>query len=77
MSADLSRDIEILDRLIRLPVTPDRDAKLGALRTLIAEKTGAGQINPGNRKILIFSAFADTATYLYDQLAPELLGPMA
>ena len=54
-------------------MTPDRDAKLGALRTLIAEKTGAGQINPGNRKILVFSAFADTATYLYDQLAPDLL----
>ena len=75
LSADLSRDIEILDELIGYAraVTPDRDAKLGALRTLIAEKTGAGQINPGNRKILIFSAFADTATYLYDQLAPELL----
>lgn len=75
LSADLSRDIEILDELIGYAraVTPDRDAKLGALRTLIAEKTGAGQINPGNRKILVFSAFADTATYLYDQLAPELL----
>ena len=43
------------------------------MRTLIAEKTGAGQINPGNRKLLIFSAFADTATYLYDQLAADLL----
>ena len=75
LSADLSRDIEILDELIGYAraVTPDRDAKLGALRTLIAEKTGAGQINPGNRKILVFSAFADTATYLYDQLAPDLL----
>ena len=49
LSADLSRDIEILDELIGYAraVTPDRDAKLGALRTLIAEKTGAGQINPG------------------------------
>ena len=75
LSADLTRDIEILDELIGYAraVTPDRDAKLGALRTLIAEKTGAGQINPGNRKLLIFSAFADTATYLYDQLAADLL----
>ncbi|HMS72216.1 MAG TPA: cyclic nucleotide-binding domain-containing protein, partial [Baekduia sp.] len=27
-------------------------------------------INPGNRKIAVFTAFADTARYLYDQLAP-------
>ena len=26
-------------------------------------------INPGNRKVLIFSAFADTTNYLYEQLA--------
>ncbi|PPJ40804.1 SWF/SNF helicase family protein, partial [Pseudoxanthomonas sp. KAs_5_3] len=30
-------------------------------------------INPGNKKILIFTAFADTADYLYANLAPELL----
>ena len=53
-------------------MTPDRDAKLGALRTLIIEKTGTGQINSGNRKVLVFSAFADTVTYLYDQLASDL-----
>ena len=26
-------------------------------------------INPGNRKVIVFTAFADTARYLYDQLA--------
>ena len=74
LSVDLVRDIAILDELVGYAraVTPDRDAKLGALRTLIAEKTGAGQINSGNRKVLVFSAFADTVTYLYDQLAPDL-----
>ena len=74
LSVDLIRDIAILDELVGYAraVTPDRDAKLGALRTLIAEKTGAGQINSGNRKVLVFSAFADTVTYLYDQLAPDL-----
>ena len=74
LSMDLTHDVEILDELIDYSsaVTPDRDAKLGALRTLIIEKTGTGQINSGNRKVLVFSAFADTVTYLYDQLASDL-----
>lgn len=29
--------------------------------------------NPGNKKALIFTAFADTADYLYANLVPELL----
>ena len=33
----------------------------------------AQPINPGNRKLLIFTAFADTADYLYANLTPELL----
>jgi hypothetical protein len=57
-------------------VTADRDAKLAALHDLIATKVRA-PINPANRKVIIFTAFADTARYLYDQLAPwarEVLG---
>ncbi len=57
-------------------VSTARDAKLNALRDMIAEKR-AKPINPGNRKVLVFTAFADTARYLYDQLAPwakETLG---
>ena len=46
-----------------------RDAKLIALRQVI-EKKIRNPLNPGNRKIIIFTAFADTAQYLYDQLAP-------
>jgi superfamily II DNA or RNA helicase len=46
-----------------------RDAKLRALRDLIAGKCKT-PINPGNRKVIVFTAFADTAAYLYDQLAP-------
>ena len=45
-----------------------RDAKLEALREVIAGKC-RNPINPGNRKVLVFTAFADTAKYLYDQLA--------
>jgi SNF2 family DNA or RNA helicase len=46
-----------------------RDAKLIALRDVIEHKVN-NPINPGNRKVIVFTAFADTAHYLYDQLAP-------
>jgi SNF2 family DNA or RNA helicase len=48
-----------------ITVTPSRDAKLQNLKELIVQKQTA-QLNPGNRKVLIFTAFSDTATYLYD-----------
>lgn len=44
-----------------------RDAKLAELRKVIAEKVRT-PINPGNRKVIVFTAFADTAHYLYDAL---------
>lgn len=50
-------------------VTAARDAKLEHLRTMIAEKC-ANPINSGNRKIIVFTAFADTARYLYEELSP-------
>jgi superfamily II DNA or RNA helicase len=46
-----------------------RDAKLIALREVIAHKC-RHPINPGNRKVIVFTAFADTARYLYEELAP-------
>ncbi|MDA8118893.1 MAG: helicase-related protein [Gammaproteobacteria bacterium] len=49
-------------------VDPSRDAKLAALREMIEHKC-RNPINPGNRKVIVFTAFADTARYLYDQLA--------
>jgi putative intracellular protease/amidase len=49
-------------------VSAARDDKLLKLRDLIALKA-AHPINTGNRKIIIFTAFADTAKYLYAQLA--------
>ena len=68
---DLSED---RDRLVKLvaaaqDVKPERDAKLQALRELIDQKCQQ-PINPGNRKLIVFTAFADTARYLYEQLAP-------
>src|ERR1019366_8221601 len=53
-------------------IAPSDDAKLQHLKTQILSKL-ASPINPGKRKILIFTAFADTANYLYENLAATLL----
>jgi hypothetical protein len=50
-------------------VDASRDAKIAELRAMIESKL-RNPINEGNRKIIIFTAFADTAQYLYAQLAP-------
>ncbi|OUS94584.1 helicase-related protein [Rhodococcus sp. NCIMB 12038] len=70
---DLWNDRETLHLLVDEmgKVTPERDRKLQTLRRLVEEKA-AQPINPGNRKVLVFSAFADTANYLYRELAPTL-----
>ena len=46
-----------------------RDAKLARLRDMIEQKC-RDPINTGNRKIIVFTAFSDTAQYLYANLAP-------
>ena len=71
---DLKYDIETLEALDELMcyVTPDRDLKLQKLIEIVEDKI-EHPFNPGNRKILIFSAFADTTNYLYENLAPMLL----
>jgi hypothetical protein len=71
---DLKVDLQIIEALLASmqKVVPADDAKLQHLKGVIESKL-ATHINPGNKKILIFTAFADTANYLYDNLAPELL----
>jgi len=49
-------------------VTPDRDAKLHELKELIQEKI-RNPFNDANKKVVIFTAFADTAEYLYKNLS--------
>lgn len=73
IAGDLDFDITVLRRLLEYAaaVTPERDAKLIKLREFIAEKA-LNPYNPGNRKVLVFSAFADTTDYLFDQLAKPL-----
>lgn len=53
-------------------VTPEHDAKLQHLIQQISSKVQS-PINPGNKKVLLFTAFADTADYLYDCLAERQL----
>lgn len=71
---DLTHDRNRLAALITAArqVGAARDAKLRALRDLIARKARQ-PFNSGNRKVLVFTAFADTAAYLYEQLAPWAL----
>lgn len=70
----LRGDLEIIQDLITEldKVSPEDDAKLHHLKSEIEAKI-ATPLNPGNRKVLIFTAFADTAHYLYHNLAPHFL----
>lgn len=66
----LKRDAETL-ALVTLMVndiTPAHDSKLQELLRLVSDKI-ENPINPGNRKVLIFSAFSDTAEYLYQNVS--------
>ena len=67
---DIDSDLENLRRLISMvkDITPEYDFKLNELLRVIREKV-ADPINPGNKKILIFTAFADTAEYLYENVS--------
>jgi hypothetical protein len=67
---DLIEDRNRLATLVAAARQVDRarDAKLAALREVIAHKV-RNPINPSNRKVIVFTAFADTAQYLYDELA--------
>ena len=71
---ELRADLEIINGLQAEmgKITPQDDAKLQHLKAHLLNKI-ANPINPGNRKVLIFTAFADTANYLYANFAPELL----
>ena len=71
---ELQSDLRVIEGLLASMhlVTPDHDAKLQHLKAHVLAKI-AHPINAGNKKVLVFTAFADTADYLYANLAPELL----
>ena len=70
---ELRADLAVIEGLLEemKKVTPSDDAKLQHLKTTILSKL-ASPINVGNRKVLLFTAFADTADYLFDHLSPFL-----
>ena len=66
----LAKDAEVLELLTVMvgDITPDHDSKLQELYKIIDEKI-SNPINEDNKKIIIFTAFADTAGYLYDNVS--------
>ena len=66
----LIKDAEVLELLTVMvaDITPEHDSKLQELYKIIDEKI-SNPINEDNKKIIIFTAFADTAGYLYDNVS--------
>jgi len=67
---DLEDDKKKLEELIyeAAKIVKNRDAKLNNLKEIVINKLN-NPLNQGNKKIIIFSAFADTANYLYESLS--------
>ena len=67
--SELTSDIEVLNDLMSMlnVITPEYDGKLQSLLKVISDKI-ENPINRKNKKVLIFSAFSDTAEYLYEHV---------
>ena len=67
---ELRKDSETLDLLTSMiaDITPEHDSKLQKLLNIVSHKI-ENPINDNNRKVLIFTAFSDTADYLYDHVS--------
>jgi SNF2 family DNA or RNA helicase len=67
---ELQQDAEVLELLTLMvaDITPEHDSKLQELQALLSQKI-ENPINPGNKKVLVFSAFSDTAEYLYENVS--------
>lgn len=67
---ELKEDSLVLKDLVKMvsQITPEHDSKLQELFNLIDNKI-AHPINGDNKKLLIFSAFSDTAEYLYEHIS--------
>ena len=70
---DLMWDKDKLETILleAMNVTPDRDAKLLELKSIIKNKFNK-PINDNNKKVIVFTAFADTAKYIYRHISPAL-----
>ncbi|NQU63729.1 MAG: site-specific DNA-methyltransferase, partial [SAR324 cluster bacterium] len=67
---ELEEDQQLLVQILAeaREIDAARDQKLASLKSVI-QKKAEQPINSGNRKIIIFTAFADTANYLYQNIA--------
>jgi hypothetical protein len=73
---DLEGDKIILEKIYneaKYILDEDRDHKIRVLQEIIVDKVANTPYNKGNRKILIFTAFSDTADYIYKKIADALL----
>ena len=70
---EIGEDLEIIDLLLTMltSITPEHDSKLQQLISDLREKF-SHPINGDNKKVLIFTAFSDTALYIYDCLAETI-----
>lgn len=71
--AKLEEDKVVLNNLLAMitPIADEHDLKLQRLLEIIRDKVRS-PINGNNRKVLVFTAFADTADYLYGELASRI-----
>lgn len=71
---ELAKDQEVLELLTMMvdDITPEHDSKLQELFDDLSKKV-EHPINEGNKKVIVFTAFADTAMYLYDNVSEFML----
>lgn len=71
---DLNEDLEVLTALREsvVDVKGEKDCKLQHLISLLDKKISE-PFNPNNKKVILFTAFADTANYLYDNIQGYLI----
>lgn len=71
---ELASDQEIFELLICMveDITPEHDSKLQELLRVLSAKVEQ-PFNTGNRKVIVFTAFADTALYLYENVSQYML----
>lgn len=70
---EINDDLEVIRLLLTMleSITPEHDSKLQQLVADLKDKF-AHPINGDNKKVIIFTAFSDTALYLYDCLADKI-----
>ena len=71
---DLAKDKETIELLTVMvaDITPEHDSKLQELFRVLSNKI-EHPINGNNRKVIIFTAFSDTAEYLYENVSRYVL----